>query len=292
MALTLVWPDTLISLSIVIVGGLLLNMVLRRLITAWVRSSIARAERIAAGGLPEPLKLLGRAAGLANERAEQRATTIGAMLRSVVGFLVTTVVILTAMSIIGIPMEPLLASAGVGGIAIAFGAQSLIKDFISGVFMMLEDQYGVGDLINTGDVTGTVEDVSLRITKLRDLSGQVWYVRNGEILRVGNQSQGWSTGVIDVPVSYDENPERVIGILKTVCADLWAEDEWRDILIEEPMVAGVNDISGGTMTMRIFAKCKTNQHWPVERELKGRAMQKMAAAGIKGPKLQAVPPER
>ena len=125
---------------------------------------------------------------------------MGAILKSTSTFVIFTLALLTVMATVGLPLGPLLASAGVGGVALGFGAQSLVKDFLSGIFMILEDQYGVGDVIDTGEAVGTVEDVTLRVTRLRDASGIVWYVRNGEIVRIGNRSQGWSTALVDIPV--------------------------------------------------------------------------------------------
>ena len=160
------------------------------------------------------------AIGADNERYEQRISTVASLLRNLTSIVVGVVVVLTFMAVFDIPLAPLLASAGVGGIALAFGAQSLVKDFLSGIFMIMEDQYGVGDLIDTGEVRGTVEEVGLRVTRVRDATGTVWYVRNGEILKLGNQSQGWSTAIIDVPVAYDEDAGKVMGILEEVATEI------------------------------------------------------------------------
>ncbi len=135
---------------------------------------------------------------------------MGAILKSTSTFAISAMAILTVMGLLGLPLGPLLASAGVGGVALGFGAQSLVKDFLSGIFMIVEDQYGVGDVIDTGEAIGTVEDVTLRVTRLRDGNGVVWYIRNGEIVRIGNRSQGWSTAVVDTAVAYDEDIDRAI----------------------------------------------------------------------------------
>lgn len=182
-------------------------------------------------------------------------------------------------------MAPLLASAGVGGIALGFGAQALVKDFLSGIFMIAEDQYGVGDHVRIGEVTGTVEEVTLRITKVRDASGMAWYVRNGEVLTVGNVSQGWSTAIIDIPVAYDEDPEHVLSLLQGVANDFDVDENWSDYLLETPKVAGVESIASGTMTLRLTAKCAPNQQLGVQRELRQRAKRVLDAAGIRGPQL-------
>ncbi|MCA1672362.1 MAG: mechanosensitive ion channel family protein, partial [Actinobacteria bacterium] len=141
---------------------------------AWPRTR----ERQAAGG-PRPES---------TERRSQRARTIGSLLRSVSSFMIYGIAFIMVLAEFGVDVAPILASAGVLGLAIGFGAQNLVRDFLSGIFMMLEDQYGVGDTVDLGEATGDVEAVGLRITTIRDVSGTVWYVRNGEILRVGNFS--------------------------------------------------------------------------------------------------------
>ena len=128
--------------------------------------------------------------------------------------------------------------------ALGFGAQSLVKDFLSGVFMIFEDQYGVGDVIDTGEAIGTVEEVTLRITRLRDANGVTWYVRNGEIIRVGNRSQGFATAIVDMPVSYAENVERVVGIIRETATAMGEDPDWADKFVEEPQVLGVESIVG------------------------------------------------
>jgi small conductance mechanosensitive channel len=187
------------------------------------------------------------------------------------------------MAIVGIPLGPLLASAGVGGVALGFGAQSLVKDFLSGIFMILEDQYGVGDIIDTGEAIGTVEEVSLRVTRLRDPSGVVWYVRNGEIIRIGNKSQGWSTAIVDIPVSYAENLEKVIPLIKSVVHQMDQAEEWKSMLLEEPQVVGVESMTGSAVTVRILAKTAAEQQYGVSREIRERVKAAFDEAGIQGP---------
>lgn len=217
------------------------------------------------------------------ERQRARVTTLGSVLRSVASIVIWTVAALMVGDQLGLNMAPVLASAGVGGVALGFGAQSLVKDFLSGMFMMLEDQYGVGDVIDTGAVVGTVEEVTLRVTRLRDAEGVVWYVRNGEIVRIANRTQGWTTGIVDIPVAHDEDPEKVIGILREQMAAMVADEAWAKVLLETPSVAGVESITAGTMTIRIFAKCQPNQHWGAQREIRERAQVALARAGVRGP---------
>lgn len=219
------------------------------------------------------------------ERRRQRALTLGSLLRSISTFVIGVITVLTVMAEVGLPLGPLLASAGVGGLAIGFGAQTLVRDFLSGIFMIVEDQYGVGDYIDTGEASGTVEEVSLRVTRLRDYSGVVWFVRNGEIVRIGNQSQGWSMAAIDIPVSYDEEPDRVLAILRRIVKEVYQDPEWQVRLLEEPSVAGVESVSGGVMTLRVFAKCRPGEQWAVPREVRERSKEAFDAEGIRGPRI-------
>ncbi len=177
----------------------------------------------------------------------------------------------------------MLASASVGGVALAFGAQSLVKDFLSGVFMIVEDQYGVGDVIDTGEVVGTVENVSLRVTQLRDAGGMTWYVRNGEILRVGNKTQGWSTATVDVPIAYDQDVERAISVIRDVVSVMDDDEAWSDVLLEEPEVVGIESITNGVVTIRIVAKTVANQQYGLQREMRERVKRALDAAGVRSP---------
>lgn len=220
---------------------------------------------------------------VATERQRARVTTLGSVLRSIASVVVWTTAVLMIGTELGLNMAPVLASAGVGGVALGFGAQSLVKDFLSGMFMILEDQYGVGDVIDTGDVVGTVEEVTLRVTRLRDADGVVWYVRNGEILRIANRSQGWTTAIVDVPFAPDESPERVTAILRQQMTEMFADAAWKPVLLEIPDVAGVESITAGATIIRIFAKCAPNKHWGAQREIRERCKTALNHAGIRGP---------
>ncbi len=281
--LTWVWPETPVSLLIIVVIAVVVQWVLRRAIRLAVTASIGKATTKNSGLGRHAERILTAATGYNLARHEARTRTLGSVLRSIVTVVVWGVALLMSMSVLGLPLAPLLTSAGIGGVALGFGAQSLVKDYLSGIFMIMEDQYGVGDLINTGDVTGTVEDVGLRVTRLRDAGGQVWYVRNGEILRIGNQTQGWSTGSVEVPVASDENPAKVLTILDGVADAVFADEKWKDVLLEKPNVAGVDKIAGGAMTVKIFAKCAPNQQWGVQRDLLERSLEALQKAGVKGP---------
>ena len=151
--------------------------------------------------------------------------------------------------------------------------------------MILEDQYGVGDVIDTGEAIGTVEEVTLRITRLRDANGVTWYVRNGEIIRIGNRSQGFATAIVDMPVSYAESVERVVGVIRETATAMGQDPDWADKFIEEPQVLGVESIVGMTMTIRTIAQCVPGENFAVQREMRERLKAALDAADVKAPPL-------
>ncbi len=279
------WITTtdLIAIGVVIVMTIVLRFALIRLVKTLTRRALERAKQRHEVGTSKAQRLLEEMTMVKQERFTQRTATLGQVMSSLITLTLVSIAVLTILAILDVPLAPVLTSAGVGGVALAFGAQSLVKDFLSGMFMLMEDQYGVGDLIDTGDLKGTVEEVGLRVTRLRDLSGTIWYVRNGEIMRLGNQSQGWSTAIIDVPVAYDENPGKVIGILETVADEAEKSDDLADVLLERPTVVGVNAVSATTMTVRMIGKTLPNQHWKVQRWLLERSLSALNKAGVRSP---------
>ncbi|WP_432561174.1 mechanosensitive ion channel family protein [Kineococcus sp. SYSU DK003] len=223
---------------------------------------------------------------LLNERRQQRAETLASVLKSTVTFVVGILAILMVLDTVGIAIAPFLASAGIAGVALGFGAQALVKDFLSGIFMLAEDQYGVGDSVDLGDASGTVEAVGLRVTRLRDVKGTVWYVRNGEILRVGNQSQGWARAVVDVSVAYGEDLTHAQRVLQRIADSLVAEEEWKDLVIDAPEVWGVEQMTTDGIVLRLVVKTRPLQQWAVQRELLRRIKAVFDAEGIEFPPTQ------
>ena len=158
---------------------------------------------------------------------------------------------------------------GVAGIAIGFGAQTIVRDFLSGVFMILESQYGVGDVITVNGVTGTVEEVGLRITRLRDVEGTLWYVTNGSVTELGNRSQGWSLAVVDVPIGYGADLVRGQEVLATMATDLQEDPQWASrVMSDEPQVA-VESMTPTAVTIRIRLHTMHDQQLAVAREITG-----------------------
>jgi len=274
----------------IVVGALVVRWLVHRAITRLVNRTVDSKLRERLSERRRGRVLVEASGALVSERRKQRAETIGSVLRSIASFVIFGMAFVTALAELSFELGPILASAGVAGVALGFGAQSLVRDFLSGIFMILEDQYGVGDLIDTGEAIGTVEEVSLRVTRLRDASGVVWYVRNGEILRVGNHSQGWSTGIVDVGVAYTEDIPKVQELIR-VTADALAEDEsWRDKILEDPVVAGVESVTGTAVTIRVIVKCTPNDHFAVQRELRERIKEAFDRVGVRVPVPVTPPP--
>jgi len=259
-----------LRIAALLLGAVLVRWLVHRAITRIVRRTVDSKLRERLVDRRRGRVLVEASDALAAERRRQRAETIGSVLRSVASFVIFGIALVTVLAELGFELGPVLASAGVAGVALGFGAQTLVRDFLSGIFMILEDQFGVGDLIDAGEAVGTVEEVSLRVTRLRDASGVVWYVRNGEILRVGNHSQGWSTAVVDVSVAYDEDIPRVQELIRSTADALCEEEEWREKVLEDPVVAGVEAVTGTAVTIRVIIKCAPNQHLAVQRELRER----------------------
>ena len=216
-------------------------------------------------------------------RSEQRVTTVGDVLSGLVRAVVWIIVLLLVLGEVGVDLAPLLAGAGIAGIAVGFGAQSLVKDFLSGFFILLEDQYGVGDVINLGDATGTVEDISLRVTRLRSTDGTVWFVPNGEIHRVGNTSMEWSRALIDVQVAYESDLAAVTRAIGEVAQQFAADPAWADAVLEPPEVWGVQAMGPDGLTIRLVVKTAPRQQYAVARELRGRITDRLRRDGVKGP---------
>jgi small-conductance mechanosensitive channel len=218
--------------------------------------------------------------GLVDERRKQRVRALGAILRSASSVTIFSIAGFVILGDLGINLAPLLASAGVVGIAVGFGAQNLVRDYLSGIFMLVEDQYGVGDVITVGNATGTVENVTLRITRVRDVNGIVWHIRNGAIETVGNESQGWARAVIDFPVPFAADLAAIRNLLQETGDVMWSEPTWRAVMLEAPEVWGAQAISKDEVVMRIVAKTAPLRQWEVEREMRARLKAALYGAGI------------
>ena len=223
------------------------------------------------------------ATGALDLRAHARAETLGFVLRSVVTFVVWVIAGITILGELGINLGALIAGAGIAGIALGFGAQSLVKDFLAGIFILVEDQYGVGDVVDVGEASGTVEAVSLRTTRLRDVSGTVWHVPNGQILRVGNMSQQWARALLDVSVAYGTDLDVAQELIKATADGLWRDEEWSGRILEEPEVWGIEELGADGIAIRLVLKTLPAAQWGVLRELRARLKVALDGAGIEIP---------
>nr|WP_030439687.1 mechanosensitive ion channel domain-containing protein [Actinoplanes subtropicus] len=213
------------------------------------------------------------------ERRRQRAEAIGSVLRSFVTAVVFTMAALLIFGELGFNLGPLLASAGIVGVALGFGAQSLVKDLIAGLFMLLEDQYGVGDTVDLGEAIGVVETVGLRITTIRDMRGVLWYIRNGEIVRVGNKSQGWALVVIDIPIGFI-NSEEAMGVLRAAAETVAGSPDHQNEFIEPPDVVGVEQLTVDGAVIRTIAKTTAEGQPVLQRELRRALTEALDLAGL------------
>jgi small conductance mechanosensitive channel len=244
---------------------ILLIVVVALVVNALLRRAIRKFTNTIAGAAASDRLLTPRGV-----RASSRAQTIGSVLRSLSTAVVYTIAGVTILGELGVNLGPLIASAGIAGIAIGFGAQSLVKDFIAGVFMLVEDQYGVGDVIDVGEARGTVEAVGLRTTRLRDVEGTVWHVPNGQITRVGNKSQEWARALLDVSVAYDTDVRKAETIIKDVADSMYVDEDWSGKLLEEPEIFGVENLGANGVDIRVGIKTRPAEQFKVMRELRTR----------------------
>jgi len=274
----------ILKIALIFAMAFVANRLIRRIIRRFVnnvkeqglqRLSAFRRGPLAATG---PIDL---------QRATMRTETVGAVLRSVSTAVIGTLAVVAALGQIGFEVAPLIAGAGIVGVALAFGAQSLVKDFLSGIFILLEDQYGVGDIIDLGEgqspIVGTVEGVTLRITRLRDVQGTVWYVPNGEIRAVGNKSHQWARSLIDIGVAYETDIDNAERVIKRVADGLWQDPAWEELILEEPEVWGVEDFGQNELILRLVVKTEPAKQFEVNRELRARIKKAFDEEGIEFP---------
>jgi small-conductance mechanosensitive channel len=282
--------DWLIARPLKIALLLVLAAIASRVLTRAIRGFVDGVERSSVRrGLGEPgdtASLL--STGPLGERAHQRAETLAAVLKSLGRVVIWTVAGLTILGELDINLGPLLAGAGIVGVAVGFGAQTLVRDFLAGVFMLIEDQFGVGDSIDAGEASGVVEGVSLRTTRLRDVQGTVWHIPNGEIKRIGNKSQEWSRAVLDIQVAHGTEIARAEEVIKRVADGVWRDDRWAPSVLEEPEVWGVQGMGATGLTIRLVVKTRPGAQDAVLRALRVGMAGAFQEAGIQIPVVSPV----
>ncbi|MBE2315953.1 mechanosensitive ion channel family protein [Solirubrobacter sp. CPCC 204708] len=271
-------PLTILAILVI---AWLVNRLARRGVKSMLRtlSSGAIQERVGAMRAAAPAALLQTQEH--SLRSEQRIDALTSVLRSLITFVIYTVAIFMILGELGINLGPLIAGAGILGVALGFGAQSLVKDFLSGVFILVEDQFGVGDIVDLDNQTsGVVDAVSLRTTRLRSVDGTLWHVPNGEIRRVGNQSQHWSRALIDIEVAYDTDIDHAEAVIAKVADEIAREDA--DV-IEQPEVWGVERLGANGVVIRLVVKTRPSEQFRVSRELRRRIKAVFEQEGIEIP---------
>lgn len=248
---------------LILIVAVVVSRLSSRLARRWVESVVARSA-------------LSRRGGSSAGRARALASVSASMVRAVVW----TVAALLVLGQIGIDLGPFIAGASVLGFAVGFGAQSLVKDYLSGFFILAEDQYGIGDLVMLGDTSGTVEEVTLRVTRLRSVDGTVWFVPNGEIRKVGNSAKEWSRAIVDVVLPRGADVNAAGSVIDDEMAALSESPEYGDAVLEKPEVLGVEAIEAEGTTMRISVRTPPEQRARVAREIRTRIAARLRADGI------------
>lgn len=271
------------------IGEILLILVTAFVLRWIINRSIARIiKQVTSIKGPQSIAELADKLGSANsrrddlrgDRSEKRAETLTGVLQHVSSIVIFTTAFMLVLSAFNVNLAPVLASAGVAGIAIGFGAQTLVQDYLAGIFILLEDQYGVGDSVDVGDATGTVVDMGLRVTTLRSLDGTLWYVRNGQILRVGNSSQSWAYVVVDTPLPPTADIDRAGQVITEVVGAFVEEDEWREAVLEEPEYLGPISMTIDEITVRVGVRMNSDKQWAAGRELRMRVTEALRDAGV------------
>ncbi len=214
---------------------------------------------------------------------EQRAQTVAGLLNNVAAVAIALVAFLLVLTNFGIDIGPLLATAGILSLAVSFGAQSLVKDIISGAMIIMEGQYAVGDVVRIGDIAGLVERINLRTTILRDLQGVVHVVPNGQIEILSNMTKGWSRAVLDIGVAYKEDVDRVMDVLREIGAEMRADPEWGPLMMEDVEIAGLDQFADSAVVIRLLSKTLPQKQWSVAREMRRRIKNRFDAEGIEIP---------
>lgn len=275
--------DKPFRILMVVVIALIATRLARRWVSRLVQRLLApkasAGDRLEKVGIDIPDTLLAPP----DPRRESRAASASVVLTSTIIVAVWAIALLTILGIVGVQLAPLLAGAGVAGVALGFGAQSLVKDCIAGLFMLLEDQYGIGDVVDLGEAVGVVEEVSLRTTVLRGIDGTVWHVPNGVVQRVGNRSQLWSVAVIDVDVAYDTEIDRARQLLQRAADEVCAREEFETTVVEQPRVLGVEALGADGITLRVIVKVEPGTQWDLQRALRQHVKSVFDASAIEIP---------
>jgi moderate conductance mechanosensitive channel len=277
--------ENLINPGLTIVLVLFIAAVLARLAKRTIRKGVERMKdpESTRGGRRRSRNAAADEEAVENLRRAQRADALGNVATSLAGVVIWSIAIIMALGQINVELGPLIAGAGIIGVAVGFGAQDLVKDFLSGVFMLIEDQYGVGDIIDAGEASGVVEGITLRSTRLRDIDGTLWHIPNGEIRRVGNMTQEYSRALLDIGIAYGADIDAAVEVIQGVSDEMSHDAEWGELIIAEPKVLGVQALGADSVDIRLLVKTVATRQFEVARELRRRIKYAFDAAGIEIP---------
>ncbi|MFT4837925.1 MAG: small-conductance mechanosensitive channel [Nonlabens sp.] len=264
----------------------LLHRLLDRTVSQLVDPDSGPIDRLRAKRAPReesPSNATAASEAIAFERRSRRTVALASVGKSSVSATVWTLSAFTVLSTVGINLGPYIAGLGIVGVALGFGAQDLVKDFLSGIFMLMEDQYGIGDAVDAGDAIGMVEGVSLRTTRIRSVDGTLWFVPNGEIRRLGNMSQDWARALLDIGVAYDTDTDHASRVILEVATTMASEPEFAPLFLDEPEVWGVQNLGADAVDIRLVIKTTPGDQWGIGRELRARLKREFDAQGIEIP---------
>ncbi|RKQ94673.1 small conductance mechanosensitive channel [Mycolicibacterium mucogenicum 261Sha1.1M5] len=270
------WQKPLI-IVLIIVLAIVANWLLLRLLNRTVTQIVRGVKRSQNVDTTSEM----RAAPYIHARAVQRTRTLGSVGRAILTWTISVIALILILGQLNVDLGAILTSAGIVAAGLAFGAQNVVKDVLNGIFMVFEDQLGVGDLITVGEITGTVEEVGIRVTQVRALDGTLWFIRNGEILTLGNSSQGWGRALVDVTVDANQDLTHVSDVALEAVRALLTSDRFARKVTGEPEVWGLESVFGDRATLRMAVRTRPEAQWEVQRGIRAELRRKFADAGIK-----------
>jgi small-conductance mechanosensitive channel len=283
--------EWLLVVVLIVAGAVLLSFIARRYLGRAVARMVAPDRSSATHnlqrlGINTPEGLLGESDTAGDEsdpRRLARVHSITVVVDHTATAIIWVIALLMILGQMGVNLAPLIAGAGIAGVALGFGAQSLVKDCLAGLFILLEDQYGIGDVVDLGEAVGTVEAISLRATTLRGVDGTVWHVPNGEARRVGNLSQLWSVALIDIDVAYDCDLGQARQVIIDCASEVCATEEWKTAVLDPPQLLGVEALGADGITIRVTVRTKPGTQWGLQRTLREAFKKALDAADIEIP---------
>lgn len=263
----------LVAAVVTVVYRYLMHRLSARIVSQRMQGALDRVSRSTGGSIaaPDPTRL------------EARSRTLGAVLANSGTALIWVITVLLVLGELGVNLGPLIAGAGIAGVALGFGAQQMVQDYLAGVFILSEDQYGIGDVVDLGEASGTVEEVSLRATRLRDIDGVVWHIPNGVLTRVGNKSKQWARARVDVSVAYDADLRGSMQLILATAEAMAGDDAWSEMILEPPEMWGVEELAADGVMLRLIVKTRPGDQFAVTRELNVRLKEALDDAGVEIP---------